>query len=313
MNNAFLVQGSYRNVKMADEPVHSQNQENSASIASENRLLLECYRDMQAGKLKLPTIPEISIKIRRTINSAKANNNKIAKVVQMDPAITARLIQVSNSPLYRGYKKIESCPESLTRLGLRAAQDLITSFSLRSVFKAKSSYIRQRMNELWNHSSYVASICAVLAHKTPGFDPDRAMLAGLIHDIGVVPILTYADRHPELGLDANDLKQTIQKLRGEIGAMIIREWDFPTDFEDVVLNAENWYRDTKPEPDYTDLVIISQLHSFVGRVSIHKYPRMDKLPAYRKIVSGDLDADLSINILDIAKDDIGQIQQMLTS
>ena len=252
------------------------------------------------------------MRIRRAINNDKANNTKIAKAVQMDPAITARLIQVSNSPIYRGFKKIESCPESLTRLGLKAAQGLITSFSLKSVFKAKSPVIRKRMNALWEHSSYVAAISALLAHKSPGFDPDRAMLAGLIHDIGVVPILTYVDRHPELALQPEDLEQTIQKLRGEIGVLIIRQWDFPKDFEDVVINAENWHHDTKPEPDYTDLVIISQLHSFVGQIDIHKFPRMDKLPAYRKLVSGKLNLDVSMNILDIAKEEIGEIQKMLT-
>ena len=261
----------------------------------------------------LPTIPEISMKIRRAINSSKASSSTIAKAVQMDPAITARLIQVSNSPMYRGHKKIESCPESLTRLGLRAAQSLITSFSLKSEFIAKSPNIRKRMNELWNHSGYVAAISALLAHKSPGFDPDRAMLARLIHDIGVVPILTYVDQHPELVFEPKDLEQTIQKLRGEIGLNVIRQWDFPKDFEDVMINAENWHRDTKPEPDYTDLVIISQLHSFVGQIDIHKLPQMDKLPAYQKLLSGKLNLDLSMNILGIAKEEIGEIHKMLTN
>ena len=283
------------------------------NLLPDNPLYQQCRKAIKTEKLILPTIPDVAMKIRRAINDNSANNMKIAKVVQMDPAITARLIHISNSPLYIGRKKIESCPEALTRLGLRAAQDLITSFSLKTVFKAKTKLIRNRMHDLWTHSSYVASICAVLAHKTPGFDPDRAMLAGLIHDIGVVPILTLADRHPDLATDLEQLDRTIEKLRGEIGSMIMRKWNFPSDFEHVVLNAENWHRNEKDEPDYTDLVIVSQLHSFVGKVSIHKYPRMDTIPAYDKLVTGHLDADMSMNILEEAKDEIWQIQRMLTS
>ena len=298
---------------MISQSTQLQQNTNAPPDSTDNQLYLECYREMQSWKLVLPTIPEISMKMRRAINNSKASSSTIAKAVQMDPAITARLIQVSNSPIYRGYKKIESCPESLTRLGLRAAQGLITSFSLKSVFIAKSLNIRKRMNELWNHSSYVAAISALLPPKSPCFDPDRAMLAGLIHDIGVVPILTYVDQHPELVLQPTDLEQTIQKLRGEIGLNVIRQWDFPKDFEDVVINAENWHRDTKPEPDYTDLVIISQLHSFVGQIDFHKLPQMDKLPAYQKLVSGKLNLDLSVNILDIAKEEIGEIHKMLTN
>ena len=168
------------------------------------------------------------------------------------------------------------------------------------------------MTELWSHSSYVAAISAVFAHKTPGFDPDRAMLAGLIHDIGIVPILTYADKHPEIVARPRDLAQTVKQLRAKIGVQIIRNWDFPSDFEDVIINAENWYRDENPAPDYTDIVMISQLHSYIGKIDIKKMPQMDTLPAYQKLAAGHLDADTSINILDMAMDEIQHIRQMLS-
>jgi len=283
----------------------------TAADLAKNRLFIDCYKFMQSDKLALPTIPDVSFKIRRAINDDKANNSKIARVVQTDPSITARLIQISNSPLYRGRRKIESCPEALTRIGLKASQDIITAFAMKAVFNAKSMVIRKKMQELWAHSSYVASISAVFAHKTPGFDPDRAMLAGLIHDIGIVPILTYADKHPDILASPKDLVQIIKKLRVEIGIQIIRKWDFPSDFEDVITYSEDWYRDSGQAPDYSDIVMISQLHSYIGKVDIKKMPKMDELPAYQKLVSGNLDIDQSINILDLAKDEIEHIRQML--
>jgi HD-like signal output (HDOD) protein len=284
---------------------------NAVNLAK-NRLFQDCYQYMQSETLALPTIPDVAIKIRHAINEPNANSNKIARVVQIDPSITARLIKISNSPLYRGRRRIESCPEALTRLGLKAAQDIITVFALKALFKAKSTLIRRKMLELWEHSSYVAAISAVFAHKTPGFDPDRAMLAGLIHDIGVVPILGLADRQPAILANPEDLAETIQILRSEIGVQIIRKWDFPEDFADVVIHAENWYRDSGEQATYSDIVMISQLHSMIGKIDIRKMPKMDELPAYRKLVSGDLNADLSINILDQAKEEIEQIRQMLS-
>ncbi|MGR8932155.1 MAG: HDOD domain-containing protein [Gammaproteobacteria bacterium] len=278
---------------------------------AKNRLYLDCYKYMQSDKLNLPTIPDVSIKIRRAINEPKANSSKIARVVQIDPTITARLIKISNSPLYRGRRKIESCPEAITRLGLKAAQDIVTVFALKAVFNAKSPLIRRKMQDLWSHSSHVAAISAVLAHKTPGFDPDRAMLAGLVHDIGVVPILAYADRQPDILASPADLSEAVRELRSQIGVQIIRKWDFPLDFEDVVNYAEDWYRDSGPEPSYSDIVMISQLHSFIGKVDIKKMPKMDELPAYKKLAAGQLDADLSINILDQVKDEIENIRNML--
>ncbi|MGZ4957522.1 MAG: HDOD domain-containing protein [Methylobacter sp.] len=288
----------------------NHNLSNIRASLAKNKLLTDCYRHLQSDDLALPTIPEVSFKIRRAINADNSNVSSIARVVQIDPSITAKLIQISNSALYSGRKKIESCPEALTRLGLKGAQDIITAFAMKSVFNAKSPIIRQKMAELWAHSSYIASISAVFAHKIPGFDPDRAMLAGLVHDIGIVPILTYADNHPDIIAHPKDLVETVRKLRADIGVQIMRQWDFPDDFEDVVINAENWFRDNRNPSSYTDIVMISQLYSFIGKIDIKKIPKIDDLPAYRKL-AGHLDANDTINILDTAKNEIEHIQQML--
>lgn len=285
--------------------------ESKTSRLAKNSLYLDCYNYMQSDQLVLPTIPDVAVKIRRVIHEPNTNSNKIARVVQVDPSITARLIKISNSPMYRGRRNIESCPEALTRLGLKAAQDIITAFALKAVFNAKTGVIRRKMQDLWSHSAHVAAISAVLAHKTPGFDPDRAMLAGLIHDIGVVPILAYADRQPEILANPSDLADTVRELRGVLGAHIIRKWDFPVDFEDVVTYAEDWFRDSGAQATYADIVMISQLHSFIGKIDPKKMPRMDELPAYRKLAAGNLDVDLSLNILDQARDEIENIRQLL--
>jgi HD-like signal output (HDOD) protein len=278
---------------------------------AKNQLLMDCYQHMQSQQLVLPTIPEISYKIRRAINDSTASSHKISRVVQTDPAITARLIQIANSSLYCGRKKIESCPEALTRIGLQASQDIITSMAIKSVFRANSEFIRKKMAALWAHSSMISAISAVFAHKVPGFDPDRAMLAGLIHDIGIVPILTYADRHPEVIANPKDLVETVKYLRADIGIQIIRAWDFPSDFEDVVQHAENWHRHTNENANYADIVMISQLLSFIGKVDIKKMPQIDSLPAYKKLAQFLQVAD-SISILDTAKDEIEQIHQWLS-
>ena len=287
------------------------NLSNSASSLAKNKLLMECYHHMQANDLALPTIPDVAFKIRRAINDEYASVSSIARIIQIDPSITARLIQISNSPIYIGRKKNESCPEALTRLGLKATQDIVTSFAMKSLFNAKSPIIRQKMTELWAHSSYIASVSAVFAHKIPGFDPDRAMLAGLIHDIGIVPILTYADNHPEIIARPKDLVETVKRLRIDIGVQIIRQWDFPEDFKDVVINAENWFRNDNNPSSYADIVMIAQLHSFIGKVDIKKMPKIDDLPAYKKLAVH-FDVSDSINILDAAKDEIEHVRRMLT-
>jgi HD-like signal output (HDOD) protein len=82
---------------------------------ADNPVYQDCLKKLQADTLVLPTIPDIAVKIRHAINNPHANINQIARIVQIDPIITARLIHIANSPLYCGRRKTESCPEALTR------------------------------------------------------------------------------------------------------------------------------------------------------------------------------------------------------
>ena len=277
-----------------------------------NPLLFHCRAELRDEQLNLPTLPDMSLKIRKAINDEKATSAKIARVVQTDPVIASRLIHIANSPLYLGRRKIDNCPEALTRIGLKASQHFITSFALKSVFVAATAPVRKRMSELWRHSAYVAAICAVLAHKTRGFDPDRATLAGLVHDIGAVPVLTYADRFPQLAANPVHLDETVQALRGALGAVVMRRWSFPDDFQEITSDAENWMREHPGEADYTDVVVLSQLHSFVGDLRTHKHPRLDETPAHAKLFGENPGFDLSRDVLVQAKDEIQRIQQILT-
>ncbi|WP_347985740.1 HDOD domain-containing protein [Methylomonas sp. AM2-LC] len=279
-----------------------------AESLTDNTVYQHCLQSLQADTLVLPTIPDIAVKIRRAINNPHTTINQIARIVQIDPSITARLIHIANSPLYCGRRKTESCPEALTRLGLNAAQDIITALALKSVFTAKTPHIRQKMQALWEHCSYVAAISMVLAHKTPGFDPDRAMLAGLIHDIGIVPIFTYADT---LAANPDQLSQAAKALRTPIGVEIITRWDFPEDFADIIRYAEDWFRKGDATASYSDVVMMAQLHSFIGKVDSKKLPKFNELPAYYKLVSGHMDVETSLNIMDEARDEIEQIRHFL--
>lgn len=275
-----------------------------------NPLLQACRRHLENDELELPTIPDVAYKIRRAINDENANSSKVARIAQIDPSITARLIKIANSPFYRGRKTIESCPEAITRIGLNAVQEIITAFSLKTVFTAKSPFIRHKMIELWTHSSFVAAISAVMAHKARGFDPDRAMLAGLIHDIGKVPILTFADQNTGLYESSAQLEDTLAQLHVETGIKIVRQWNFPDDFAEVIVNSENWYLDNPKQQDYAGIVMLAQLHSMIGNVGVKALPKIDDLPAYQKF-SAYLDACGSISVLDAAKEEIDIVWQML--
>ena len=72
--------------------------------------------------------------------------------------------------------------------------------------------------------------------------------------------LSYAERFPEVANDDQKLEQVLTDMRGRIGSAILRSWGFIEDLIVVAQHAEDWLRDHEGKADYTDLVIIAQLH-----------------------------------------------------
>lgn len=157
----------------------------------------------------------------------------------------------------------------------------------------------------------VAAISHVLAKKIGRFDPEHALLAGLVHDIGVVAILNYANDYPEAQDNRQILDATISALRGQIGSLILKNWGFPEGLPEVAADAEEWMRSPSTAPDYSDLVIISQLHSFIGTDEMGKVPAIDQVPAFERLKLSQLTPKMSLKILDEAKEEIAEARALL--
>jgi HD-like signal output (HDOD) protein len=275
-----------------------------------NQLYFEVTQEMQADKLELPSIPETAVKVRTAIADPNASSGKIAKITQLDPAITAQLIKVANSPLFRGREKIEALPSAITRLGLKAIGNLITSFTLRMVFNAKTKDVKDLISTLWLHSRDVSGICAVMAKRLKGFDTDKAMLAGLIHDIGAIPILTHADKHPNLISNKSEVQQTLEKLTPVIGKMVLKKWNFTDDFVDLAEGCNDWNRKTDEPANYTDLVIVAQLLSFRNTPLQEHHPEPSSVPAYERLTKLLKDPDDSIDVVENHQEELNNIKQL---
>lgn len=303
--------GVIENLLKQDHRIIAEAPESDGTDLNKSGLFFDICEDLNTDRLPLPNLPEVAIKIRKTVESDQSNATRIAKIVQSNPAIAAKLIKVANSPLYRRNSRFNTCAQAIVRIGTEATLQLVLSLTLYELFNTKSRELRQRMSELWKHSTHVAAISFVLARMTPGFDPEHALLAGLLHDIGLVPIITYAENYPQVTKDPARLNQVIEDLRGQVGSLILRKWDFSEDLVVTAAESQDWFRDPAPEPDYCDLVLIAQLHSYVGTARMQSLPRIDELPAFGKLALGKLNPDLSLKVLDEAQDRIAAARQLL--
>jgi len=272
-----------------------------------NKLL----QDLEDDRLKLPSLPDVALRIREALLNDVCDARAIAEVIQTDPAITAKLIKAANSAMYGHVAPIETCTGAVIRLGSDITSKLVIILTMRELFKSGSKLLQQRMHELWKHSTQVAAICYVLARHDPRFSPEQAMLIGLLHDIGLVAVLHYLQELPAELLIPEVVDGATKTLRAETGRKILEKWRFPQEFTVAAYEAEDWMRDKGATPDYCDLLIIAQLHHFADSNQSQLRPSISEIPAYHRLALGELTPELSLKILDEEREQIVHAAMLL--
>ncbi len=263
--------------------------------AAEEKFLDKLLEDLENDNLVLPTLPEVALKVRDTLENENSSLLDVAKVITSDAALSARMIQVSNSPLLRAANPIETVEAAVTRMGSNMIQNLVTSMVMEQMFQATSDVTDKRLRKIWEHSTEVAAIAHALASQFTKLQPEQAMLAGLVHDIGALPILSRAEDYPELLDDEATLDRIISNVHTTIGAEILRKWNFPEELIAVAEEHEDLDRVSKDGADYVDVVIVANLQSLIDSNHPHAKIEWATVPAFEKL---GLQTDVSIVDMD---------------
>ena len=274
-------------------------------------LISKIQAEYEAGSLVLPSLPEIVVRVRQAVKNEDVDLGSVVKLIQVDPSLTARLVQIANSPLYRSRQPVENCLMAVNRLGLTTTRDLVTCLVLNNVFNTENKPLRKKVQALWEHSCHVAAIASTIAKITPNLHEDTALLAGLLHDIGILPILHYAADFPDILGSEEKLDFVIQELRTSLGHKILREWNFDESLCDVAAEAEHWQREGESEADYVDVVIVAHIHSYYGTNLQVEVPPLLSTPAFVKLTLSKMGPDASLEVLYEAEQGIKDMMLML--
>ncbi len=270
--------------------------------------LVHVKAELEANRLVLPTLPDIALKVRDAVSKGDASAQELAEMIAMDPAISARLIQVVNSPLYRGTNEIKNIQMAVTRLGNSTIRTLITSLVMQQMFKPTSALLEHYFRNIWEQGVNVSAISRALAAFVPHLNADEAMLAGLIHQIGKLPILTLVEKIPEFRDSPSRLEKLLEKAHPHVGKIIMDTWNFPQELKQVASEYVDFQRDHAGPADYVDLVQVAFLQSISG--TDHPACRVEwaTVPAFAKL---GLQADVEILEIEGVPEEIELAQSML--
>ena len=193
------------------------------------QFLRDIARDLSQKELKFPTFIDASLGVRMALSKKDLNAAELAKVVRSEPLLSARLVALANSAaLNAGGREITDLKNALIIVGHNAVRSLAVSLAMEQIAHAKElKPFAQQCRELWEHSLEVASIAYVLARQRGTPDPDEALFAGLVHDLGHFYLLWRATGFPELVKRGDDLRALVHDWHPGIGAALLQNLDLP--------------------------------------------------------------------------------------
>lgn len=138
---------------------------------------------------ELPTLPEIAFRISALINSSEADVSMLSRIIEQDPALTAKILKVANSSFYAApANKISSIRLAVTRIGFNEVGHIALAVCFVRNFTKKSNILDYKL--FWKHSLTAAFLTEMCA-KSCGIeltskDHHNFFLIGLLHDIGIL-------------------------------------------------------------------------------------------------------------------------------
>ncbi|MDE3271636.1 HDOD domain-containing protein [Pseudoalteromonas sp. G4] len=277
-------------------------------MSTENALLTILVEKINNDTLVLPTLPEVAVKVREAADNPEINLIEMSDVIAHDPALSARMIKVANSAFLGRTVKVSTLNQAVTRIGLRQIKNIATAMAMEQLFVSKNKIVKEYLSKSWQKTVDVASSAITLLNlhlkdnKHSSLNIDTITLASLVYNIGILPILTEAERHQDVFANPQFLAQAIQKLGGRIGGQIMRAWDFTDDFVEV---AELWASPGyKPEkPCYVDFIRIAAISEGLLNVT-------DQEAALQTYVDKGVLADISVLESDVYKDLLNDAKTM---
>lgn len=191
------------------------------------------------GVASLVSLPEVCIQVNSMADDDGSSAADIAQVISQDPGLTARLLKIANSSFYRYPSKIETVSRAVTIIGTRELRYLVLAASaVRSFDRISSNDVD--MASFWRHSVYCGVIARLLAARCRVLHGERLFVAGLLHDVGslimltripdLVQVMRFRAHHANVPMYEAE-REIFDTDHGEVGAELMRMWRLPASLQ----------------------------------------------------------------------------------
>ncbi len=213
----------------------------------------------------LPTFSVVVARLSSLIRNDQVGAGEYENVIRLDPALTANLLRLANSPFFGLRRKVTSVRQAITLMGIKRIFELATSASFSRILPPKIPGFEIDAADLWKHSVAVAIMAERLARATRMNPPEMVFTAGLLHDIGKLAIgalLLDEQARVQNTMQNEDMSfvgaehAVIGTDHTEVGALMAKEWDLPHEVEWAV----RWHHSPGSAPEHVNQSLIGLVH-----------------------------------------------------
>jgi len=137
----------------------------------------------------IPTLPASVLRVMQMIEDPFCSSSDLAKVIQADPAMAAKVLKLANSSYYGFRQKIGNIPQAVTLLGFATLKNTLLAAAVFDMFRVAGTGFD--LPALWTHSVTAATAAKLLAKRARYPQSEKAFTAALMHDVGKIILARF--------------------------------------------------------------------------------------------------------------------------
>ncbi len=282
------------------------------AVESDYSIYRKVVTQLMNGEEQLPSLPMITLDIRRALADPNVSVARLKQVISRDPALSALLMKHASSIAFRSTQPPRTLEDVIRMLGLQEVDRITLVHSLKSLFTLHSVAHKQLFVGVWGRLTRQAAISAVLARPLGFTSPDHALLACLLCDVGELAVLSaFKDASQVPGSEV--YARLCREYGQSLSVIVLQKWAVDQSYIEVVRGARRWEADTGGRLGLIDLVNLGLYHALRDDGRFAQLPPLDQLAAFRKLVppQDEMDAGGGLALVSFHQDAIQRTASLL--
>jgi len=203
--------------------------------------------ELSEGTVQLPSYPEAAIRLQRALSAEEVDPALVVRAIGSEPALALRVMQMANSALLNLMgRRVQDLRAAVSRIGYNMVRTATVAFVLEQLRSAEAlRELRPQLATLWRQSVRVAAFGHVIARRHTRLNADSALLAGLLHGVGRLYILTRLREHPRLRRYPEACERILREWHAGVARAILDSWGVPEEVGDAVETFEQLDRELR--------------------------------------------------------------------